>query len=733
MDWLNSLLVAILVALTSVQPAKIPIAVILVVILALVSFAVLYVFRARKIVIRLKRKAKIISGWSSEIPSEKLNNLNSLFVKTSMHHSWSEFKESLHQQKSVIDGELRLQKVRATAPSAAYFTEQQLVDIPLNTEFFKHLPGILTGIGIIGTFYGLMIGLFHFDPSTPEQVTDSVAALLRDVLYAFLGSFTAIAASIVVTWFEKFSLAKCYKYLEQFTAAIDQLFESGVGEEYLAELVKSSNESATQAKQLKDSLVTDLRDMLQNLVESQVKENGKLAQTLSSSYRDSGQQFAEQVSSAIESSLKPSMDQLMGVVKSASGDQSTKAQGVLEDMLSAFMSKLDNTFGKQFDNMHQMMGQSVSAIESMQSGFSTLLQDMRNASEETKQGSAELMAQLLNEMKAGQQAVQAGMNDMLTSLQSSVAKIGAEGEGAGERMARQLEQIFADSEAREKAMADQMQAFIASIQQTSQQGQHDTMQKMAASVEALGEQLGSLFTQLELGQKQLTSHQQDTQTSLHQETQQIISGFDEQVKTLLGELSQQREATEHTLHKLAEQTTAHLQDMHTGADKMRLAAERFETAGDKVKEANHLTADVLTKAQGAGNELGLASRELSTVVADYRNNRDAVAKSITLLEGIVANAQAELSARSQFLQELKQHNEGLHDYNREAKEFLENSGQVLANGFNQFTDGMKTSLDTTLGALDANLDSAVKRLGSGIEELGESIESLEEVLSKVPA
>lgn len=729
MDWLNSFLTI----LTSVQPEKVPLVVIIVVAIALAFFAALYVYRAINIVSRLKKQSRIISGWKSETTAVKLQKISELFTGTSFEHSWSEFAESLHQQKALADGELKLKDVRATAPAAAFFTEQQLIDIPLNTEFFKHLPGILTGVGIIGTFYGLMIGLNHFDPSTPEQVTSSVAALLRDVLYAFLGSFTAIAASIFVTWMEKLSIAKCYKYLEQFTASVDQLFETGVGEEYLAELVKSSNENVTQAKQLKDSLVTDLRNMMQLLVDSQVAENEKLAHTLSSTYRDTGQQFAEQVSGAIENSLKSPLDKIAGAVQTASGDQSGQVQNMLQDVLTAFMSKLDSTFGKQFENMHQMMGQSVGAIEAMQSGFAGLLQDMRSASEDTRQGSAELMSQLLNEMKSGQVAMQAGMNDMLASLQSSVAKIGAEGEGAGERMAQQLEKMFADSEAREKAMAEQMKTFIDAIQQTSQQGQSETMKQMAASVEALGEKLGSLFTQLEQGQQQLASHQQDTQTSLHQDTQQIIAGFDEQVRSLLNALNEQQGATENTLRKLAEQTSAHLQDMHTGADKMRVAAERFETAGDKVKEANNLTADVLTKAQGAGNTLSQASQELSSVVADYRNNREAVAKSITLLEGIIANAQSELAARSQFLKELKQHNEGLHDYNREATAFLENAGQVLANGFNQFSDGMKTSLDTTLGALDANLDSAVKRLGSGIDELGESIETLEDVLSKVSA
>ncbi|MGD3028659.1 type I Zorya anti-phage system protein ZorA1, partial [Escherichia coli] len=119
---------------------------------------------------------------------------------------------------------------------------------------------------------------------------------------------------------------------------------------------------------------------------------------------------------------------------------------------------------------NEMMGQTVGAIQTMQTGFGALLQDMRQVSDDSRQGSAQLIEQLLSEMKSGQQAMQAGMNDMLTSLQASVAKIGAEGEGAGERMARQLEKMFADSEAREKAQAEHMTAFIEAIQNSVQQG-----------------------------------------------------------------------------------------------------------------------------------------------------------------------------------------------------------------------------------------------------------------------
>ncbi|MBS0879819.1 anti-phage defense ZorAB system ZorA [Pantoea sp. JGM49] len=729
MSWLNS----ILAVLTSVEPHKVPVTVISLVSFAVICFFFFYLIRAIRIIFGLRNHTQSIISIKENQPESQLEHLQKLFHRPELKHAWSEFGESLHQQRELENGEEKIVRVRATAPSASFFSEQQLVDIPLNTEFFKHLPGILTGVGIIGTFYGLMIGLSHFDPSTPEQVTSSVNNLLHDVLYAFLGSAVAIFASILVTWLEKLSIAKCYKYLEKFTAALDSLYDSGVGEEYLASLVKSSNESATQARHLKESLVTDLRDMLLHLAESQKVENERLAATLSTTYRESGQQFAEHVSSAIENSLKSPLDKIAGAVQTASGDQSGMVQNMLQDVLTAFMAKLDTTFGQQFTNLNEMMGQTVGAIQTMQTGFATLLQDMRQVSDDSRQGSAQLIEQLLSEMKTGQQAMQSGMNDMLTSLQASVARIGAEGEGAGERMAQQLEKMFADSEAREKAQAEHMAAFIEAIQNSLQQGQSATMEKMATSVETLGEQLGSLFGLFDKGQQQISATQQANQQSLHEQTQRVMSEVDDQIKQLIETVASQHLGTTETLRQLAEQNNRQIQDMQNGADKMRQAAERFEHAGDRVSEANHLTADVLNKAQSAGSSLSLATSELSSIVADYRNNREAVGKSIAMLELLATNTQSEQTTRSQFIADLKQHGERLQSYNREAQTFMENVSSVLGKGFEDFSDGVSRSLDKTLGKLDVELAKASNLLASSVEQIGESVSELDDVLSRVRA
>lgn len=169
--------------------------------------------------------------------------------------------------------------------------------------------------------------------------------------------------------------------------------------------------------------------MLQNLVDTQVRESLKLADTLSASYRDSGQVLAEQIGGAIESSLKAPLEQIAGAVQSASGDQSNQVQSLLQDVLVAFMNKLESTFGQQFNGLHEMMGQSVAAMQSMQQGFNSLVDDMRSASESSTQNSAKMIAQLLADMQAGQNSMQASMNEMLANLQASIARIGSEGEG----------------------------------------------------------------------------------------------------------------------------------------------------------------------------------------------------------------------------------------------------------------------------------------------------------------
>src|SRR5690606_32903666 len=143
--------------------------------------------------------------------------------------------------------------------------------------------------------------------------------------------------------------------------------------------------------------------------------------------------------------LKAPLESIASAVQTASGDQSGQVQTLLQDVLVAFMNKLDTSFGQQFTGLHDLIGQSASAMQSMQQGFGALINDMRVAGESSTQTSATLINQLLEETKRSQDDMRHSMSEMLANLQATIAMIGAHGEDAGARMATQLENLFAES------------------------------------------------------------------------------------------------------------------------------------------------------------------------------------------------------------------------------------------------------------------------------------------------
>lgn len=289
-----------------------------------------------------------------------------------LKHLWDEYTETLHEQYDHVDGERRLVAIRATVPAEVFFNTQVLVDTPLNTEFFRHLPGLLTGIGIIGTFSGLLVGLNGFAPAGSAQaVQASLGALMEGVKEAFYASAGAITAAMIITFIEKSILTQRYKQVEELDHAIDALYEAGAGEEYLARLVKAAEENTTHTAQLKQSLVDDLKKILTELSERQI-----------AAQQSHSLQLAQDIGQAIHSGLREPLDQIADAVKQASGSQGEAVQHMLEDLLAAFMEKIDKTFGGQINGLNEMMLKSTTAMGEMQLGFKKLIEDLGETSRE---------------------------------------------------------------------------------------------------------------------------------------------------------------------------------------------------------------------------------------------------------------------------------------------------------------------------------------------------------------
>ena len=95
----------------------------------------------------------------------------------------------------------------------------------LRLDLFRNLPGIFTGIGIIGTFGGLIMGLRTFRISQdPQVVQKSLELLMGGVWEAFLISAVAITLAITVTLIEKIVMSLVVRRLDGFATALDNIY-----------------------------------------------------------------------------------------------------------------------------------------------------------------------------------------------------------------------------------------------------------------------------------------------------------------------------------------------------------------------------------------------------------------------------------------------------------------------------------------------------------------------------
>ncbi|MEZ7502705.1 anti-phage ZorAB system protein ZorA [Psychrobacter sp. Arc29] len=610
----------------------------------------------------------------------------------SLKQAWISYKKTFHDTYETVDGEAKVAYSRATVPSEVFFTESIVVDIPLKVDFYKHLPGIITGVGIIVTFLGLLIGLLAFDPAgNPDKVQDSLALLLTGVAEAFMASGLAIAAAMVITWREKSWLRQCYAQLQRLNTAIDNAFTADEsGEEYLAKLLKSSQANEVNARQLKDSLVNDLKAMMTNLVEENKRNQAAFATQLTDSYAQTSQSMATQIGDSIKDSLQDPLDKIASSVQQVSGDQGSAVQELMTDVLAAFMSKLETTFGGQMTGMSEMMTQSVTAMREMQSGFSQLMTDMQTNSEVSTKTLETQMAKMMDDIHQKQNEMSTQMTEMVENLSAGSAKIGDQGLHAVEQLNN----------------------------------------KVSEMVSGLGTSMSGLLSNV--AEQRIDQDRQilDNQQKLHEQSSVLIDNLGSEIKELIVHSQNAVQSHKENIQKLSQVTTDSITGMNTGADKMRLASEQFTTAGSSLVTVTGKTSELIAEVNTTSTNMTSASSNLIELIRDYKNSQNSVNIAIETLENLIQQSKSEAGMSSKMLNDMQNMTTALDKVKMEMQEYLSEVSDVLVKSFDSFGTSVESSLNHSLVSFDNTLDQAVKRLATGVEGLGDVVENLEDLTQK---
>lgn len=680
------------------------------------------------------------NGYNKVVNPELLSGAFNVFPKSDqIQHLWVEHKKTLYSTTNERGG-IETPLWHATVTAESFWNGQLAVDGRLKADFFKHLPGIFTGLGIIGTFLGLIEGLRTFKVSSDASVVQgSLEALMRSVGEAFLISAAAIGAAMLVTFLEKLLLSSLYAKVDEIAQILDERFPYSAPEDILKKTEGHAEESATQLKHLKTELVKELRPLLLEISEAQSKTLERLTTSLERKLADVGQsqidasktnntELGDAISRAISTGLNGPLGEIKDAVKKASGDQSETAIKMLQDVMTSFSQKLNDLFGGQINGINDLNQRTADTMQLAVNKLTELVESLQTAGKNSTEAMAENMARALTDMEARQsemaRTTQALVDELKKAITESQSSTKNNVETAASEMARRMAEAIEKMELRQSAINDVNKEFIEQIKGLVSSSQSETNNKLQEVLSSLEVQLGKMLGAFQSAQAKAIDDGQKRDTDNAGKTQAIVGSMVGSVEELITKVSEASAQMQSSVATLAKTTTTAINGMSDGAQLVNSASQNLSSASEKVTDAMGQAVNVSGRLTDVSVTLATASSALETSINDYRNHRESVGAMILELRGLVENAKTDVSISSSVLQRIEKATNQLSQAQLQTEEFLSGVATVLGKAHEEFRSSISTSLSTSNHDFQQKLASAVGMLSASIKELDDVLSTV---------
>ena len=161
---------------------------------------------------------------SGEEPREIWNRFSqnpSLFENDRLDERWGAYLRQLRrmQKQSTLTADCRV----------GDYISEELMYSTVNKPFCDQLGGIMSGLGILFTFIGLVYGLRNFDATTVDVMQTSTQALMAGIKIAFLTSIFGLIYSLIFGLsykkLMKDSLEVLYEFQDTYEEAVQPVNE----------------------------------------------------------------------------------------------------------------------------------------------------------------------------------------------------------------------------------------------------------------------------------------------------------------------------------------------------------------------------------------------------------------------------------------------------------------------------------------------------------------------------
>lgn len=607
-------------------------------------------------------------------------------------------KQAIEESKIKSLGEEYFKSLKIKVPGgyktnypALYFLNAESVTkaFSINLRLQDTASGTLVGLGLLGTFLGLTVGIHGFDSTNSENIQQSIQGLLEGMGTAFSTSLLGMLCSLIYTTIDKVIRNKFIRNIEEITEKLDSQYYIDDGS--LQEL---------QQMALVDKVIESVKNEL----------NAKLTYA-----NENGENIA--VGNAIREILTENSEQSRAL-KSFSTDLAMQLNEGFDEVLSRqmqqrilpLMESVDATTKSVIEHIDQMAstvaspasGMMESVVEEIKKSMMAIVSEFKTSLSSSTTSQLETLAAQLGEASVMMGQFPQNMESISATLQVTIEEVKAA-----------IQEISNTSAHANSTAMQQMQEQIAYATGSISNAIAEVKEVMGSITESSQEQSNKLIFQLSSAAEKMGSFLDNTIANLSNSIQSSMSSITENVN------SQQAD-----LIALQEDATA----------QTRKLLDSFNEGLERMKKMNDDIVGTMNGFKQAQGEISISTGNLRTISGDMK-----------LATELFNKGQNDYAEKLNQLQLASQ--KGMD----RISELLINSGQMtdeyakkfeiikqgLAGIFSQLQTGLteysRTVQATTQKYLDqytTNLTQTTDALASTIQQQNEVVETLSEILER---
>ena len=569
----------------------------------------------------------------------------------------------------------------------------------INLRLLDTAAGTLVGLGLLGTFLGLTLGIKDFDSSSTQNIQKSIQLLLSGMGTAFITSLVGMLLSMIYSFCDKYWRNRLSKHLHVLTKKLDSLYY--IDDRTLDDL----NEQA-----LAKSIASTMKEVVEHEMRSVVNAlNEKLTYN-----NESGE--ATTIANAIREILKENQEQSKAL-KSFSTDLAIELNNGFDEVLSRqmqqkilpLMENVDATTKAIVEHIDQMASQVSSPATDM---IQTVVDELKNSmSEMMKEFSSGLSGSATNELEtlahqlgtAAQSMadfpnnmahISSTLQVMIEEVKNTVSEISHTSANANSTAMQQMqEQITFATSAISAAIAE-VKDVMSGISQSSQEQSNQMVSKLADAAEKMGTFLSG------------------TISTLSSSVQQSVKSITDDVNNKQADLIALQEDTTSQTKKLL---------------------ETFNTGLDRLEKMNEYITGTMNMFQQAQGQITGSTAHLQTITGDMKLATQLFNKSQTdyavKMEEMQRNSQRGIDAVTELLKNSGNLSEDYVEKFEIIRQGLGSIFQQLQSGLSEYSRTVQATTQKYLDQYSTSLTNTTDALSSTIQQQNEVVEMLVESLN----